>query len=224
MDKFLIFADGRTGSSNLAKILRKLHGDVSLEPFNGKYGVNKAVEDCISNFMSDLNNSNDLIGVKHISAQLSHLFNLRLIKGFDKIVFLYRENVLQQAISWAISQKTGDWYNKERIMSSLHKAKDVGYNDVINLVNSIVGRRDVYKGYFEDSNHLVVKYEDLYNNKVDELNRVLNYLGYPDYDLHDEEVNHMLFSAKINSTESYKTLKCYPQLKMIGSKLIGNLE
>ncbi len=223
MDKFLIFADGRTGSSNLAKILRKLHGDVSLEPFNGKHGVNKSREDCISNFMSYLN-GNDVIGVKHISAQLSHLFNLRLIKGFDKIIFLYRENVLQQAISWAISQKTGDWYNKERIMNSIYKAKDVGYNDVINLVNSIIGRRDVYKGYFEDSNCLVVKYEDLYNNKVDELNRVLKYLGYPEYEMQDEEVNHMLFGAKINSTETYKTLKCYPQLKMIGSKLIGTLE
>jgi len=223
MDKFLIFADGRTGSSNLAKIIRKLHGDFSLEPFNGKYGINKSRENCISDFINDLNKT-DCIGVKHISAQLSHLFNLRLTKEFDKIVFLYRENVLEQAISWVISQRIGQWYNKEKIMSGLHKAENVSYNEVIIMVQQIIGRRDVYKGYFEDSNNLVVKYEDLYNGSVDELNRVLNYLGYPDYDLQDEEVNHMLFSAKINSTETYKTLKCYPQLKMIGNKRIGTLE
>jgi LPS sulfotransferase NodH len=223
MKKFLIFADGRTGSSNLGKILRELHGKMFFEPFNNKYNYRNQGADCVENFVRDFNVGN-YIGVKHISAQISELFNLRLINKFEKIVFLYRENVLQQAVSWAISERVGNWYKKEEIMRDLRKAKGVSYNHIMQLVSSIIGRREIYKGYFEKNNFLVVKYEDLYNGKLTELNRILDYLEAPRYDLKNEEVNKYLFKSKIHSKDTYSIVKCYEELKSIGSDAIGYLE
>ena len=166
MKRFLIFADGRTGSSNLGKILQKLIGKVLFEPFNTK-NKNKLNENSISLLMEEFKTQN-YVGVKHISAQISHLFNLRLIDEFDKIIFLYRDNVLQQSISWEISSRTGIWYNKEKTMNDIHKAKNITYNEVLEQAGKIIGRREIYKGYFDDSNKLVIKYEDLYNGDLKE--------------------------------------------------------
>ena len=71
---------------------------------------------------------------------------------------------------------------------------------------------------------MIVKYEDLYNGCTDEINRVMQYLGYPRYCMEDEDVNKMFFSMKINDTNSYKTLKCYQELKEMGNEEIGFLE
>ena len=220
MDKFLIFADGRTGSSNLAKSLRKLYGSMSLEPFNA--GKSKYNGD-VGKFIKELNSSDD-IGVKHLSCQLSHGKNIELSSCFDKIVFLYRGNILQQAISWEISAVTGDWYFKDRIMEKIHMAKDISFNRIMTLVAQIKDRQDVYRKHFEISSNLIVKYEDLYNGRTDEINRVMEYLGYPKYSMEDEDVNKMFFSMKINDTNSYKTLKCYQELKKMGNDEIGFLE
>ena len=112
MKNFMIFAHARSGSSTLVKIIAANGLTVEFEPFNlghhpyvnwiPKKGFDKTVDIILS--------KKD--GIKHLFNQIKKTNNEKLIKRLPTI-FLYRKNILDAAISLAISHKTNIWQSKQ---------------------------------------------------------------------------------------------------------------
>jgi hypothetical protein len=84
----------------------------------------------------------------------------------DKVIVLYRENILEQSESWLCAKKTNNWDKQWVFKEELIRDEDITYFNEIKT-----GIRDDYfdKGFLE------ITYEELYYNNG--FQRVVNYLN-----------------------------------------------
>lgn len=88
-----------------------------------------------------------------------------LIKVSEKIIVLYRENIIEQTQSWLNAKKTNNWSKQWAFNHDLIKNDDTQF--FTNLKNE-------FKKNYLDSEYFKISYEDLYYNNA--FQKVIDYL------------------------------------------------
>lgn len=89
-----------------------------------------------------------------------------LIEISDKLIILYRENVIEQTESWLNANKTNNWDKNWVFNENLIKNEDSTYFNEI--------KNGIKKNYL-DKNYFKISYEDLYYNNG--FQKILDYLN-----------------------------------------------
>jgi len=178
MDKFIIFAHARSGSTSLARAL-KFHPEVSIieEPFSrsrdtwsGKHikyrdGLNTDVSSLdlqLSRIFTECNS------FKHLQGQLPEEFNKRLLLKGHNIVFLYRENLLQAAVSREISIQSNHWgSDRNKVLNHTYDAIDIPRMET--FIEFVSRRTKLYKSFLEenDISYISISYEKLFGSAIE---------------------------------------------------------
>ena len=158
--RILIYALPRTGSNNLTHyIANSLHYREIIEPYNEQRFWDKDITEF------DIWERDNVV-VKMMFGQGDFQYE-EIKKKFDKIVVLFRENIKEQAESYAHATKSVDWhapyvYNQTTSTEEDYQKAYTKFRD----------RADEAKNF----NEFTVKYEDLYISGIDK-DRVDEYIG-----------------------------------------------
>jgi hypothetical protein len=92
-------------------------------------------------------------------------FYKEYLKNFDKIIFLYRSNLEEQAISFKTAKLTNNWHTP-------YKASKIDYKDVLSYLQV---QNYIVKTLSNFFNIPLTYYEDLYSNNLDFIYAFLDY-------------------------------------------------
>jgi len=116
VEPFVIFAHARSGSTTLLNIANS-HMDITCinEPFNAKrekwsnrnYLAEVTDQSSLNRCLSEIFCT--ATGFKHLAGQLDAAYTAQLLKLAKRVIFLNRKNILQAAVSNAISRQTEHW-------------------------------------------------------------------------------------------------------------------
>lgn len=158
----LLIAEARSGSTNLAKWLKKSLPDFHFlnEPYNHRssdfVGEGGKIDYTKNNIISE-----------------KYYFNEPLIKDMvdksDKVFCLYRENITEQLESYIMAHKTNNWQD-EYVAHEIYENLKYFNKEVIKFVET----KKQLKYFIEQNNIKTFSYEDLYiNNGIDDLKSFL---------------------------------------------------
>ena len=237
LDKFVLLAHARSGSSTLNHIL-DAHDEIrmSYEPFNPTRGEwqqfeyrsqvtdNASLNRCLEEIYCYYN------GIKHLTCQLDHPQNEVLLRRKCRRLFLNRDNLLQTVVSGMIAEQTKKWVgNRNEILKA--RLEPLNIRKISNQVQLIWKNINRYRDFMTSNglDFMEVKYEDLYgedvsiHQKMELVNRIFDYLGAASLsgearkeilELINPEV------SKINTTETYNRI---PNIDKVEEKL-GSVE
>jgi len=167
-ENFVILAHARSGSTTLFNIFLSQGVNIFCEPFNH----NSIMKYLIHWGKNDFESALDIIlseykGFKHLFC-FSTMEQTELIKSKCNTIFLYRENILDSAVSLVLAFKTNVWlhsdkhvdYEKEKVYI---KPEEVQYS--INHLNKLVK--------LKDESCYIVKYEDLYYSDKERQKKII---------------------------------------------------
>jgi hypothetical protein len=165
-----VIAEPRSGSTNLAVwFQRHQHFTVLFEPFNERMKHIANYKDGEPPRLWKYNTKHLLI--KEICDPEYHEQFPELLNISDKVIILYRENVVSQKESWANARITGNW-NKSWAPSEPKEISD-------ELENELYDRKNELKTNFIDSGkYFTISYEELYYNNG--FQRIVDYIGLPE--------------------------------------------
>lgn len=186
-NSFAVIGHARSGSSSLQRLL-ELHRDIKIEgePFNPERHLWEPTFDyrgminqdgfdgCLQYLFQKFN------GIKHLYGQLPLNHNEQLISYLDKIIFLYRRNQLQAAVSSALSHQTHHWgvgkHPKDHIWQPLD-LESIEYN------LHRFGRFQRHLKRYSNTDHVIIEYDELYGDgpidaKLACMNRMFRFLGH----------------------------------------------
>ena len=160
----LMIAEARSGSTNLAKWLKKSLPDFNLlnEPFNYRssdyVGETGTIDYSQDNIISE-----------------KYFFNETLIQDMvdnsDIIFTLHREDSTSQIESYIMAHKTNNWY-KEYTPTDVYGNID---ESIQTELDKFYKSKEDFKKYIVDNNLTSFTYENLYfNNQIDKLKSFLN--------------------------------------------------
>ncbi|MAF14001.1 MAG: hypothetical protein CMI53_03865 [Parcubacteria group bacterium] len=204
---FIIFSHQRSGSTTLSRILH-LNSDIntfSFEPFNTDWAQNKNLiqmfngttnsaeaifekKSQLDEYINFLFSSYD--GFKHIWYQLKPEYNKHLLLRDKKIkiIFLWRKNFIQAAVSDTIAKETKLWHVLE---DDSQETKDVEYSKIKLDKKLILKKCETFKDEVKfyrnvlkknNSDFIEVCYEDIFNynlkesQKIKKINEILRFL------------------------------------------------
>lgn len=98
-----------------------------------------------------------------------------LLKSHEyKVIFLYRKNILQAAISMILTHQTQEWHVKKEQFIKIPSPFEVDYNVLDRYIDDITTFITTCKNELKD-NFFEVAYEDLIN--LEKINQICNFLG-----------------------------------------------
>lgn len=193
MTKFVLFANARSGSTSLAKLLNE-SPDVKLciEPFHPNYNVWNPSERNYSEFIKNKETMNQALdelfekfnAIKVLVYQFDEeIYKEMLGRESLKIVFLRRRNLAQAALSSLIGQQTSIWHKEDLDESKYLNLKPIEISEIKNIVDYIGKMNGIYANYMEtkrDGDYLNLFYEDLYSDLLDvnikKISEICNFL------------------------------------------------
>jgi len=247
-EKYIIFAHARTGSTTLLRVLEQ-HEELKMahEPFSQGYFIDgpsrKKIREILSNkdlYFSLVEIFKKNNGFKHIQQHINIEFNKELLLlEKAKIIFLYRKNLLETAISSRISSLVQDWgWNPDKFKEKTRSFKfpQISIKELEQIIKKIKTQNNDYKDFMIENgvNFFELAYEDLfgpevtYEEKIKIVNRIFDFFGKP-YITNPEKVErikHMLNpeEMKTGSIELYKKIPNIMEIeKTLGSKENGYL-
>lgn len=183
---FAIVGHARSGSSSLQRLL-ELHRDITIEaePFNPErhtweytFDYKSIIEqdgfaECVQYLFQKYN------GIKHLYEQLDHGDNQHLIHYVDKVIFLYRRNRLQAAVSLALSHQTQHWGEGKHPKNHIWQPLDP---DIIQHTLYQFGKFQRHLGRYSDTDHIILEHDELYGDgpieaKLARMNEIFQFLG-----------------------------------------------
>jgi LPS sulfotransferase NodH len=215
MDKFIIFSSPRSGSTTLSRIFEANGVRVCFEPFhpifrkdNLKKLKTSGVESVVGDIMGEYDCIKQLTGHGGVDDYL--------LKNY-RTVGLKRKNILQAAVSYAISDKIGVW-QKEKLIGN--EFNDLGHID-IRFIEWAINRIRIIEKY---ELPYCVYYEDLFSDDgISILDDIFSYCGYKINNL--SRVNELLSrDCKMNSEETYRRIKNIDEIRGMGCDLLGYLD
>lgn len=241
MNKFIIFAHARSGSTTLARAL-KLHPNVTLleEPFSFNRhqwpGKHIAYRQALTDKVDSLDKQLDLIfeeviGFKHLQCQLSEEFNKHLLSNSGNIIFLHRRNLLKAAISNQIAEQSRHWGQDRSIVLNT-KFKPFSINKLENFISSRETWIKTYKEFIESNNipHIEVNYENIFGDNIDlrrrlsELENVAAFLGISLKHVKRKPLNALLEpKTKLNNDSTYALIPNLEEINKIFESRYGYL-
>jgi hypothetical protein len=242
MDRFIIFAVARSGSSSLCHILNT-HPEIICinEPFVPEHATAEIKTP------DDLNRELDRIydsatGIKHVWTDSgwplpSPAYTESLLQyRSPKIIFLIRRNFLQQYVSEYISQQTSVWQPKStesgRAEILSHKYDPIDFYEAERSLAEMRERTSKYRQLVASSVVLDLAYEDLFGVHMSladrrlKIDEIVNFLGFDPAKLDSDVVSKHLDPArsKLNTDETYRLIPNIYQVEMLfGSEENGYL-
>jgi LPS sulfotransferase NodH len=164
--------------------------DAAVERISKRFGTNSFV-DYLSHLTSKRQSRTGVFGTKIGCLQLAYLtknYDVNSIFPNAKFIFVTRENVVLQAISWFVAEKTASW-------ASFHKARnniDYDRDEITKFVNLITENNARFENYFalNGINPLRIYYEEINSDVRAVVHRIKDYLGV------DGEINLQLDEAR----------------------------
>jgi LPS sulfotransferase NodH len=212
--KFIIFAHPRCGSSTLFNIIKWQANTGVNEPFN------QATQD-ENNYLKDLNEKGikfttkkifyNIQFFKHLSSSIKPEENKYLLDNY-KIIFMYRKNILDAAISKVVAEQTNIWHSIDvNYESDYLKIKYVEPK----LIDFEIQEIKKHMNYAKMSeNVMFVAYEDIFENKYNffKIEKIFNFL---DLHLHRYESIRLFLSEKnkLNKKKWEDVLENYSDIK-----------
>ena len=152
--KILILSHTRCGSTTLCKwICKELNFELDETPYNYKtfnsvFKFDNIIRKIV---IEEYNPSNEVI------------------KKFDKVICLSRENIIDAAISFINADNKGKWHDTYEITNKW-------INDYKNKIVETVYKYEHLRNRLKNKNLFQITYENMYINKTD-VNRVISYLN-----------------------------------------------
>lgn len=151
--------------------------DAAVEIISKRFGANSFV-DYLSHLTSKRQSRTGVFGTKIGCLQLAYLtknYDINSVFPNAKFIFVTRQNVALQAISWFVAEKTASW-------ASFHKAKnnvDYDRDEIIKCVNTITEHNARFENYFalNGIHPLRIYYEEINSDVRAVVHRVKDYLG-----------------------------------------------
>ena len=226
--KFIILAHARSGSTNLSQILAS-HPDIWIagEPFHVDY-LKWHPEEVDYGVGSEISNRNQLrttlnaifshySGIKTLMRQLTPELNKFILQlpGL-KVIYLYRSNLLQSAISIFISGQANIWY--KRVDEDKNPLLEMQFEPIsIDMLSKemekLKSRKTFYSGVLAGKpagDVMNITYEEIYfsdpQTKRSKIELLFDFLGY-EFPM-NTEIDRFLDPslAKMNSSETYKKI------------------
>jgi len=211
----------RSGSTALCEyIAYSSESTLSVEPYNPECNENRQVT--LKDKFEEIQ-TYDII--KILGWPLDILDNFEIIDVAEKIIFLYRESVLDTMLSNIVSMTySGDYkiYSKHRLKNSFQN--DVAQsllNDFYSEVRPPIDLKEFavcyfdfikniqcyynYVKFYHSNKTLIVKYEDLYSeNQSLELDKIMHFLNLQAKNI--DSLSLMDASNKLNNYDTYKKI------------------
>ncbi len=202
--KIIIFAHARSGSNSLYEILcTNPTIKLMVEPFNpyalrdyyplfyAKINKRLNIKDkkSLFNYMNLIYEKFD--GMKTLFNHLPYELNKEILLNKNHmIIFLYRKNALQSALSWTIAEKMNIWYVSNcSIMDYRNKISCTLIDNIDPMhlqsrITQIKSEVESYKKILEINNvkYFNIAYEDLFSKtaeseKIEKIKEIFNFLG-----------------------------------------------
>jgi len=215
----LIFAQGRTGSTALVKILETnqvIH--IYPEPFNPdrkKKRYHDQITDLSSldNALKDIHNVYN--GIKHLIDQLGSKapsYNHHLLKQDYNIIFSGRKNLLKMVVSKLVSMQSGHW-GKDREIIINYSFDPIDMNQLSNELTERREEAEHYEIFLKENQipYLKVYYEDLFDlhlaeaQKLQKIDEIFAFTGVepPAGSMLENIKEHLHPQNKLNTLETY---------------------
>lgn len=229
MNKFVILAGARTGSTSLAKVLSESPDvKMAIEPFHEGYAKWNPGEKDYSKFIVDPETMNQALdelfsrytAIKVLSYQFDEEIYFEMIRRKDlRILFLSRKNVPQEALSSLVAEQTSEYHQRlnEDVYDNL---KPIDINQMEKMVDYVTSLNKTYSDFLEKNrkgDYLPLFYEELYsenlNQNVETLEAICDFLNISLPPI-DAIKQYMLPSeAKINYTNIYKKVPNFNEIE-----------
>ena len=188
--KYVVCTTPRSGSNYFGSFLRSLKLGMTKEIFNPDFiqsqiKKNKIeIKDHILNSKEYMNNLSRMKGFKLLWFQCEQILQNKYI--LEKIIelkpiFLLRENVIKQAISLYIAEKTDIWTSNSKKNTDCETIVEYEYDSILEFVDRINTHNSNWRIflniYFDE--YLEIHYEDLLSNDRNKIIKQLSdYFGY----------------------------------------------
>jgi LPS sulfotransferase NodH len=176
MNRFVIFAHPRSGSTSLAKVLAGSKDvKMCIEPFNEDYSkwdnnnrnYKKYVKSTEKLDKALIEIFKKYSAIKCLDYQLPKRLYYQLLKKNDlKIVFLKRKNLGAAALSNAVAEQTKEW-RKVKNIDIYSNLKPIKVSKLEKWINYVGNLSETYLSFLENrrkGDFLLLYYEDLYSD------------------------------------------------------------
>mgnify|MGYP001583562973 CR=1 FL=1 len=235
MNKFIIFATARTGSTSLARVLGESPDvKMAIEPFHDGFSKWNPEEKDYSKFIVDPKTMDEALddlfsrynAIKVLDYQLEPDIYYSMFKRKDfKILFLRRKNIAQSVLSNLVAEQTSEWHkqNNTEIYINL---KPIDLDKMAEMIEYITELNSKYAKFLEENkkgDYLQLYYEELYSDSLEQNTSNLKVIcDFLDISLPSEDAikKYMLPSeAKINYLDIYKNVPNYKEIEKRFEKL-----
>lgn len=229
MNKFIIFATARTGSTSLARVLGE-SSDVkmAIEPFHEGFSKWNPEEKDYSKFIVDSKTLDEALddlfsrytAIKVLDYQLEPEIYYSMFKRKElKILFLRRKNIAQSVLSNLVAEQTSQWHKQDN--TEIYKdLKPIDLTKMSEMIDYVTAMNSENAKFLEENrkgDYLPLYYEELYSDSLEQnitnLKVICNFL---EISLPPEEavVKYMLpAEAKINYLDIYKNVPNYKEIE-----------
>ena len=220
--KFFIISHGRSGSSNLVKMLNNLEGvycenEVLASPrmrkLYGKYTFDDKM-DVIDSFFTDHKDSVSgfKIFTKHVNLKNLHL-SIKENHPNLKYIYLLRPDLWETTLSWAIATTTNKWNfsNGSKVNQQYPDKLKVPLKRYNNAFTKVTNDQNYIDDFFKTVPHLKINYV---NKRYENIESIFDFLNIPKQEIKDglELIDKDGFYKKLVS--NYDELKsCYLERK-----------
>ena len=229
MNKFIIFATARTGSTSLARVLGESPDvKMAIEPFHEGFSKWNPEEKDYSKFIVDSETMNEALddlfsrytAIKVLDYQLEPEIYYSMFKRKEfKILFLRRKNIAQSVLSNLVAEQTSEWHkqNNTEIYKNLKPIDLDKMSEMIEYITSLNYKNAKYLDENKKGDYLSFYYEELYSDNLEQNIKTLKTIcHFLDISLPPEEAikKYMLPSeAKINYLDIYKNVPNYEAIQ-----------
>lgn len=176
MNKFVIFASARSGSTSLARVLGECPNvKMAIEPFHPGFSKWNPGERDYSKLIIDSATMDEALdeiftrytAIKVLNYQFDEDIYIEMLKRNDiKIIYLKRNNTAQQALSNLVAEQTGE-YHKQENQGIYKNLKSVDIKKMEEMVNYLDSMNDSYERFLKknrNSEYFELTYETLYSD------------------------------------------------------------
>ncbi len=227
---FVIFANARSGSTSLAKLLNESVGvNLAMEPFHPNYSEWNPEERNYSEYIEDSETMNEALdelfdkynAMKVLIYQFPPEIYLTMLKRQDlKILFLRRENLVKAAFSSLVAQQTNIWHKADLNEKAYEELGPIEAKKIEEIVEYVGGLNKGYEEFLRgnrEGDYLPLVYEDLYSEDMrenrDMIAKICNFLKIelPPEDKIEEYMKPS--KAKQNQDNLYAKIPNYEEIK-----------
>lgn len=232
-NNFVIFANARSGSTSLAKLLGCSEDvQMSIEPFHPSYSEWNPGERNYSKFVDTPEKMSVALeelfekysAIKVLQHQFPKEIYFQMLKTKNlKIIFLTRDNLVELAISRLVAGQTSIWQKEDQKDKEVFtKLAPIDLDEIQEMIKYIAELVEIYTKFLQENRvgeYLHLKYESLYSSDMERnMNKVAEICDFLGVKLPSREniEKYMLpSSAKINYANVYRNI---PNLSEIEDK------